>query len=222
MKRTLATIVVTSVGLASVSVAGSLADTPFTASGSLSAGASSAFFDVLLPSFDNHSVQDPAANCDADISVFADAVDTMLQSGITFTGAGVAPQGSSVGYYITLDLFETTFFSLEGEFSGLTGIDFGFAAASNPFVLHETLSRTQNGFEGSLVDGMGQPLGAYSMSGWIEAGQYDLWVEFSVSGLNDEPYSGSGGLTLTLTTVPSPSSLLAVALPGVLALRRRR
>lgn len=222
MMRTLGFSAASLLLLAAGATGGSLADTPFTGSGAITAGAQIAMFDVLLPSSDNYMLQDKAANCIAELEIFANAQSDLMQVGLLFSGIGQSIDGSAVGFYATIDLFESTYFTLEGSFAGLTVVDIGFAAASNPFFVNDTLIRTANGYTGSLVDGLGQPRTSLLHNGWVEAGQYDLWIEFVASPFDGQPYDGTGAVTLSLTTVPTPSTLLAIALPGAFALRRRR
>jgi hypothetical protein len=140
---------------------------------------------------------------------------------IVTSGTGGNLGGADV--FLEFTLVEAANFTLTGVLSGLTLFQSMVQGTDNATIINDEVFFDQFGYFGNLVDGGGNPVPGFVRQGVLEAGSYS----FSLSSFSEAlpgagAFDGLGHLTLSLTTIPAPSAVLAIAAPGLLLARRRR
>lgn len=218
MMRTLASISIAA--FAGCSAFGSF-DALGGGSGMLNAGGMSEAFNVPVPSSVNVALQDPTIGCFAIVQGGATSSATSFGYELLFQGQGSTGVASSQ-FSTQISLTTAADFLMTGTLAGLAGYDLRFRPLDNSFMIREYLDYDDLGFFGTLVDDFEQPVPHFTVQGILGPGSYELTWTIRAESIGNQPYNGAGGFHLRLTTVPTPSTLLAIALPGAFALRRRR
>ena len=218
MKRTLAMAMMS--GMAATTALGSIAAMGGGA-GTLQAGAQSQNFNVPVPSNVNVMVNDPSQSSTASVVGTGTETANSIVLDVDFSGAGVTGV-ASMAYSTEITVGEQVDFLINGHLDGLVGYDLIFRPTDQSFQIREYLDYDEFGFFGTLVDDFFEPVSSFNVIGVLGAGTYELIVTMRTESLEGQPFDGTGGFTVTLSTVPAPSAALALGAPALLALRRRR
>lgn len=189
--------------------------------GTLNAGGMSQGFNVPVPSTVNVALQDPSVGCFAFVEGSASSNASSFNYELLFHGQGSA-SSASAQFSTQISLSTAADFLLTGTLAGLAGYDLRFRPLDNSFMIREYLDYDDLGFFGTLVDDFEQPVPQFTVQGILGPGSYELTWTIRAESIGGMPYDGTGGFNLRLLTIPTPSTLLAIALPGAFALRRRR
>ena len=223
MKRTL--VLVAFAGLGATAWA-NLGGGAMTGEAYLQAG--SAFDDHAfgVPASETYTLSMPpegAGSVSTVAKVITNATSDSLMFDFDVTTLGAADNIGGADMFIEFTLTEAANFLLEGDLSGLTFFQSSIQGVDTDFVLFDEVFFDQFGYFGTLVDGQGNPVPQFSRQGVLDAGTYTFALSaFSEALPGAGDFDGQGHLSLSLTAIPAPSAVLALAAPGLLALRRRR
>ncbi len=189
--------------------------------GILNAGAQSENFNVAVPSNVNVMVNDPSQNSTATVVGLGSAAGNTLALDVDFAGDGITGS-TSMAFATEFVLGDPAMLHINGTLDGLSGYELILRPTDQSFQIREYLDYDEFGFFGTLTDDNFDPVPEFNVIGQLAAGSYELIVNMRTEALGGQPFDGTGGFTVTLTTIPAPAAAMALGAPGLLLARRRR